>query len=342
MRILSGVLAGQAFKSELAGDESLNSRPMKRIIEPLELMGAKIIATDGKPPLRIQGTQRLNPITYHLPVASAQVKSCILFAGLNATGRTTVIEASLTRDHTERLFNGFDVLVTTTPNDDGTSAIAIDGPAQFTSGDLAIPGDISSAAYFVAAATLLPHSDLVIEGASLNPTRTAYLSVLGDWGAKITTSDIQIARNEPLGNIRVQGNERLNDGVAPRRLSKAIIPSLIDELPLMAVIGTQLSGGLKIRNASELRVKETDRIRATVNNLHSMGAEVEEHDDGLFVNGPVKLRGTTVHSFGDHRIAMAFSIAALIADGPTEITGSSCVDISFPEFFELLNRIIES
>jgi 3-phosphoshikimate 1-carboxyvinyltransferase len=342
MRILSGVLAGQEFRSELAGDDSLSSRPMKRIIEPLELMGARIDATNGKPPLKIQGSRQLNPITYQLPVASAQVKSCILFAGLNATGRTTVIESSVTRDHTERLFNGFGVTVTTTPNDDGTTAVAIHGPAQFTSGDMTIPGDVSSAAYFAAAATLLPQSDLVIEAASLNPTRTAYLSVLRDWGARITNTDIQTERNEPRGTIHVEGTESLNHAVAPRSLPSTIIPSLIDELPLMAVIGTQLSGGLEIRNASELRFKEADRIMATVSNLRSMGAEVEEYDDGLFVNGPVKLRAARIDSFGDHRIAMAFSIAALIADGPTEIAGASCVNISFPEFFELLQKIAET
>jgi 3-phosphoshikimate 1-carboxyvinyltransferase len=339
MRILAGVLAGQRFEAELNGDDSLNSRPMKRIIDPLELMGAKINATNGKPPLRIRGTQPLNPITYELPVASAQVKSCILFAGLNAAGRTTVIENSITRDHTERLFNGFGVAITTTPHDDGTTAIAIDGPGQFKSGDMVIPGDVSSAAYFIAAATLLPHSDLTVEAIGLNPTRAAYFSVLGEWGAKITTTDIQNERNEPRGAVRVEGTESLNNAGAPYRLSPALIPSLIDELPLLAVMGTQLSGGLEIRNATELRVKETDRIMATVNNLRSMGAEVEEYEDGLFVNGPTKLRAARLDVFGDHRIAMAFSIAALIADGPTEIAGASCVAISFPEFYELLHQI---
>lgn len=341
MRILSGVLAGQNFRSELAGDESLSSRPMKRIIEPLELMGAKIRATEGKPPLKIHGSGRLNPITYQLPVASAQVKSSILFAGLNAAGRTTVIEKAVTRDHTERLFDGFEVPVTTVSNNDGTTSIAINGPAHFAHGDIIIPGDVSSAAYFVTAAMLLPGSTLVIEGVSLNPTRIAYLSVLRDWGAKITTTDIQIDRNEPRGSISVEGGEGLHSPTVPHHLSKAVIPSLIDELPLMAVIGTQLSGGLEIRDAAELRVKETDRITATVNNLRSMGAEVEEFNDGLFVNGPTKLRAARLDAFGDHRIAMAFSIAALVADGPSEIAGAPCVKISFPEFYELLDQITQ-
>lgn len=342
MRILSGVLAGQRFKSELVGDESLSSRPMKRIIEPLQLMGANISATDGKPPLTICGTERLLPITYKLPVASAQVKSCILFAALNASGRTTVIEGSVTRDHTERLFNGFEVPVTTTADDGTTSSVVIEGPAQFTSGDMEIPGDISSAAYFVAAAMLLPQSDLVIEDVGLNPTRTEYLSILRYWGANITTTDVQTERNEPRGIIHVQHSERLQSASVPHRLSTAVIPSLIDELPLMAVIGTQLSGGLEIRDARELRLKETDRIKATVNNLRSMGARVDEYDDGFFVDGPTKLRAASIDSFGDHRIAMAFSIASLIADGPSEVAGSGCVDISFPEFFKLLHQIAES
>lgn len=339
MRILSGVLAGQEFKAELTGDDSLSSRPMKRIIEPLELMGAKIIATEGRPPLTIQGRQQLNAIAYRLPIASAQVKSCILFAGLNAEGRTAIIEDSITRDHTERLFNGFGVRVTSTPNDDETTTIAIDGPAEFKNGDMNIPGDVSSAAYFIAAATLLPQSDLVVETVGLNPTRATYLSVLREWGAQITSTDIHVERNEPLGTVRVQCAATLNSEAAPRRISTNLIPSLIDEVPLLAVVGTQLSGGLEIRNASELRVKETDRIMATVRNLRSMGVEVEEFEDGLFVNGPTRLRGARLDAFGDHRIAMAFSIAALIADGPTEIAGASCVKISFPEFYELLHEI---
>lgn len=340
MRILAGVLAGQAFESELTGDESLSSRPMKRIIDPLELMGAKITSVDGKPPLKIYGNKELNPITYHLPVASAQVKSCILFAGLNAAGRTTVIETATTRDHTERLFNGSGVPVTTIKNNDRTTAISVDGPAEFRCGDFRIPGDISSAAYFVAAAMFLPDSDLVLEGVSLNPTRTEYLSLLRDWGASITTPEVWSERNESYGSVRVQGQQSLANASAP--ITKDLIPSLIDELPLLAVIGSQLSGGLEIRNAAELRVKETDRISATVKNLRSFGAEVEEYDDGLFVNGSAKLRGAHIDSFGDHRIAMAFSVAALIADGPTEIAGSGCVDISFPEFYRLLAEIAQT
>ena len=336
MRMLAGLLAGSSFTSELTGDDSLSSRPMKRVIEPLERMGTKIQSSGGKPPLVIQGTPPLNAITYELPVASAQVKSCVLFAGLNATGRTTVIEPATTRDHTERLFEGFGVPVEIT----GT-AIAINGPARFVGGDMTIPGDISSAAYFVAAAMLLPNSELTIKDVCLNPTRTEFISLLRSWGGDIESIETRSDRNEPSGSIKVAASEITRGSNQPFRIGKESIPGLIDELPLVAVIGSQLAG-VEVRGAEELRVKETDRINATVKNLRAMGAEVEEFHDGLFVNGPTKLRGAQIESFGDHRIAMAFSIAALVADGPSEISGASCVDISFPEFFDLLKQVVEA
>ncbi len=229
MRILAGVLAGQNFTAELVGDESLSSRPMRRIIEPLELMGARINSNDGKPPLKITGSGQLSPITYKLPVASAQVKSAILFASLFANGRTTVIEKSPSRDHTERLFNGFGVPVTT--NDD--LSITIDGPARFTGGTITIPGDISSAAYFIAAAMLLPNSELTIEAIGLNPTRAAFLSVFNSWGAEISTTDLRSEHNEPVGTINVSGGLRsaaarrrpdvvwLDDSITDRRTTVA-------------------------------------------------------------------------------------------------------------------------
>ena len=333
LRILAGVLAGQDFTAELIGDESLSARPMRRIIEPLELMGAKIDATDGKAPLTVHGSNRLNPITYKLPVASAQVKSAVLFAGLNAKGRTSVIETSPTRDHTERLFNGFGVPVTT--NDD--LSVTLDGPARFTGGSITIPGDVSSAAYFVAAAMLLRESKLTIEGVGLNPTRAAFISVLSSWGADISTDDLQTERNEPHGTINVRGG--LTGTASDRTLSRAIIPSLIDELPLLAVVGSQIEGGIEIRDAAELRHKESDRLATTAANLRVMGAEVEEFDDGLAVSGRAQLRGALIDSHGDHRIAMAFSVAALIAQGETEIVDHECVAISFPEFFPLLESL---
>lgn len=335
LRILAGVLAGHDLTAELIGDESLSSRPMRRIIEPLELMGAKIESTDGKAPLKIHGSRNLKPITYKLPIASAQVKSAILFAGLNAEGQTTVIETSQSRDHTERLFNGFGVPVTTNAD----LSVTLNGPAQFAGGSIKIPGDVSSAAYFVAAAMLLPESELTIEEVGLNPTRAAFLSVLSSWGADISTADVQTERNEPSGAINVRGGITKTAGEDERTLSRAMIPSLIDELPLLAVAGSQISGGIRIKDAGELRHKESDRLAATALNLRAMGAEVEEFDDGLAVAGPVRLHGARIDSHGDHRIAMAFSIAALIAEGETEIHGFESVAISFPEFFGLLESL---
>lgn len=335
LRILAGVLAGHDFSAQLVGDESLSLRPMRRIIEPLELMGAKIESTDGKAPLKILGSNKLTAITYKLPIASAQVKSAILFAGLNAEGRTTVIETSQSRDHTERLFNGYGVPVTTNAN----LSVTLDGPARFTGGSITIPGDVSSAAYFVAAAMLLPESELTIEDVGLNPTRAAFLSVLSSWGADISTSDLHTERNEPYGTIKVRGGITETAGEDERTLSRSMIPSLIDELPLLAVVGSQIPGGIQIRDAGELRLKESDRLATTALNLRAMGAEVDEFEDGLAVSGPIRLRGARIDSHGDHRIAMAFSIAALIAEGETEIDGSECVGISFPEFFGLLESL---
>ena len=335
LRILAGVLAGHDFTAELVGDESLSSRPMRRIIEPLEMMGAKIEATDGKAPLKVHGSNRLNPITYKLPVASAQVKSAVLFAALNADGRTTVIETSPSRDHSERLFNGFGVQVTTNAD----LSVTLDGPGRFTGGSITIPGDVSSAAYFVAAAMLLPESKLIIEGVGLNPTRAAFLSVLSSWGAGISTTDLQTERNEPYGTIDVRGGLTGTAGERERTLSRSMIPSLIDELPLLAVAGSQIPGGIQIRDAAELRLKESDRLATTAANLRAMGAEVEEFADGLSVSGPTQLHGALIDSHGDHRIAMAFSVAALIAKGETEIAGAECVAISFPEFFTLLESL---
>jgi 3-phosphoshikimate 1-carboxyvinyltransferase len=335
LRILTGVLAGHDLTAELTGDESLSSRPMRRIIEPLELMGAKIESTDGKAPLHVHGSGNLTPITYKLPVASAQVKSAILFAGLNATGRTTVIETSPSRDHTERLFNGFGVPVET--HDD--LSVTLDGPARLSGGAITIPGDVSSAAYFVAAAMLLPGSDLTIERVGLNPTRAAFLDVLTSWGAEISVTDVETDRNEPFGTIHVRGGISRTADESERTLRGSMIPALIDELPLLAVVGSQIDGGIQIRDARELRLKESDRLATTAMNLRAMGAEVEAFEDGLAVSGPAKLHGTLIDSNLDHRIAMSFSVAALLAEGETQIAGSECVAISFPEFYALLDSL---
>jgi 3-phosphoshikimate 1-carboxyvinyltransferase len=335
LRILTGVLAGHELIAELTGDESLSSRPMRRIIEPLELMGTKIKSADGRAPLEVHGVGKLRPISYKLPVASAQVKSAILFAGLNATGRTTVIETSPSRDHTERLFNGFGVPVQT--HDD--LSVTLDGPARLSGGAITIPGDVSSAAYFVAAAMLLPGSELTIEHVGLNPTRAAFLDVLTSWGAEISVTDVQSERNEPSGTIKVRGGISRTPEENERTLRGPMIPALIDELPLLAVVGSQIEGGIRIRDAAELRHKESDRLATTAKNLRAMGVEVEEFADGLFISGSRRLKGALIDSHSDHRIAMAFSVAALLATGDTQIAGSECVAISFPEFYALLDSL---
>lgn len=344
MRMLTGALAGQNFTSTLTGDRSLRSRPMERIIEPLEMMGVHIYSEDGKPPLTIEGSASLKGIRYDLPIASAQVKSCILLAGLQATGRTEVIEKlGMTRDHTERMLKWFGVPVETKTSTDGLDAVMIVGQGSFAARDVNIPGDISSAAFFIAGAALLPGSKLEIEDVGLNPTRTQFLLTLQSLGLKVDMRGLQERCNELVGTVQVSGgmNREADEQRRSKVVNGALIPKLIDELPLLAVVGTQISGGIEIRDARELRFKETDRISATVKNLRAMGAEVREFDDGLAVAGPVRLRGAKLDPEGDHRIAMAFSIAALLADNESEIVGVDCVGISFPEFFGLLDSLVE-
>jgi len=345
MRMLAGVLAGQNFTSTLTGDGSLRSRPMTRIVEPLEMMGARVLTQNGKPPLAIQGTASLQPIRYELPVASAQVKSCILLAGLQAEGRTEVIERlGATRDHTERMLKWFGVPIETTAlAENGAVRISITGPASFSTRDLRVPGDISSAAFLIAAAALLPGSDLEIDAVGLNPTRTQFLLTLRSLGIDLDITQDQEDCNEPVGMVHVTGKLIAQSA----RLQKSnsvegrLIPQLIDELPLLAVVGTQITGGIHIHDAGELRLKESDRIKVTVKNLRAMGAEVEEFADGLSVAGPTKLRGAKIDSSGDHRIAMAFAVAGLIAEGDSEIEDAECINVSFPEFFTLLESIVE-
>lgn len=348
MRMLAGILAGQGFASTLTGDHSLQTRPMKRIIEPLQLMGARVSANGGTPPLRIEGGP-LKPISYRLPVASAQVKTCVLFAGLLANGRTAVIEKpGATRDHSARLLQWFGAPVEVSENQAAqTRTCIVVGPAHFAGCDVRVPGDFSSAAFLIAAAALLPGSELTIASLGLNPTRTQFLETLRLLGAQIEITQSQVDCNEPVGTIVVQGTGALNltpDG--PALTSRLIIEgqttaALVDELPLLAVVGTQLSDGLIIRDAQELRHKETDRIAATVQNLRALGAEVEEYDDGLAVAGGARLKAAELDAHGDHRIAMAFSVAALLAEGDSQISGSECVAISFPEFYDYLESVVE-
>ena len=338
MRLLAGILAGQEFNWTLTGDASLRSRPMQRIIEPLQMMGAQISSHDGCAPLTIEGCSPLTAINYKLPVASAQVKSCILLAGLGGAGQTQVIENQVTRDHTERMLRWFGVPLEV-KDLDGLRAITVDGPARFNARDVSIPGDVSSAAYFIAAAALLPESSLETIDVGVNPTRVVFLEQLRSLGFDVAVSEVREECREEVGTIRVSGSKSSPNSAAPLRGS--LIPQLIDELPLLAVVGSQIDGGIEIRDAAELRAKESDRIATTAANLRAMGADVEEFEDGLRVAGPTPLRGALIDPRGDHRIAMAFSVAGLIAQGETEIKDAECVAVSFPDFFELLESVIE-
>jgi 3-phosphoshikimate 1-carboxyvinyltransferase len=346
MRLLAGILAGQDFNSTLTGDDSLCSRPMQRIIEPLRMMGARISSDGGRAPLLIQGHKGLSAISYELLVASAQVKSCILLAGLSAAGRTEVIENQTTRDHTERMLRTFGVQIEAGAAEcEGENAryAAVKGPAQLSPCDVSIPGDISSAAYFIAAAALLPGSSMEIREVGVNPTRVLFLKQLRALGLEVEVTDVREDNHEPLGVIRIEGsrNQPGGESESPMMIRGLIVPQLIDELPLLAVVGSQIEGGIEIRDAAELRVKESDRIATTAQNLRAMGAEVEEFEDGLRVAGAARLRGAEIDSCGDHRIAMAFTVAGLLAEGETEIADSACVAVSFPEFFNLLESVVE-
>jgi 3-phosphoshikimate 1-carboxyvinyltransferase len=355
MRLLAGVLAAQEFASVLTGDDSLSRRPMRRVIEPLELMGARLASVEGHAPLRVEGRRPLKAVVYETPVASAQVKSCVLLAGLGAAGRTCVVErGALTRDHTERMLAWFGAQVETSGADGddvnyvrgdaaAVHAASVLGPARLEARDLSVPGDISSAAFLLAAAALLPGSDVSVEGVGLNPTRAEIVSTLRHLGADVRVAEERDECREPVGDLRARGAGTL----APRSAGAGLLRGadaarLIDELPVVAVVGSQVEGGLEIRDARELRVKESDRIGATVENLRAMGARVEEFDDGLRVQGPARLRGARLRSFGDHRIAMAFAVAALTATGESFIEGAEeCVAVSFPEFFPLLESLAE-
>jgi 3-phosphoshikimate 1-carboxyvinyltransferase len=335
MRLISGILAGQNFSSTLIGDESLSVRPMKRIIGPLTEMGAVLEAVDGHAPLMISGVNPLKPLKFEMPVASAQLKSCVLLAGLNADGETTVFEPVPTRNHTELMLRGFgaDVRI----RDSGHRKwISVQGDTRLRATDLRIPSDVSSAAFFLVAGSCLPGSQIEMPGVGLNPTRTGIIDVLRRFGASIKTRDEVVSGGEPTGTLAVCGTQRLR--AKRNRIDGAIVANLIDEVPILAVFGTQTESGIEIRDAGELRIKESDRIAAVVGNLKRMGADVEEFEDGLRV-GPSKLKGAVIETFHDHRIAMAFAIAGLFAEGETEIRGAECAAVSFPEFFDVLSSV---
>ncbi len=349
VRLISGILAGQAFDSTLFGDESLSKRPMKRVIEPLSQMNAKIESNENLLPMKIHGRNPLKAITYKMPVASAQVKSCILLAGFNADGITKVrspkskVQSATSRNHTELMLKylGASIEEKFIETDEGfIHEVAIDGNSKLIAKDLNVPSDISSAAFFLVGAACLENSELLLQNVGLNPTRAAVIEVLQKFGAAIEILDKREANGELVGNLRVIGKGSFTPNAGSNIISGEIIANLIDEIPILAVFGTQLEGGLEIRNAEELRVKESDRIAATVENLRRMNADVEEFADGLRV-GKSNLKGAKIDSFGDHRIAMAFAVAALLATGETEIINPECAAVSFPEFFACLAEVVK-
>ena len=329
MRMLSGILAAQPFTSVIGGDESLSRRPMRRIMTPLERMGARIRARDGQyPPLEIEG-RPLQPIVYELPVASAQVKTCVLFAGLFAPGETTVVEPLRTRDHTEIALREFGAEVAVEGK-----RITVRGRPSLHGHELEVPGDLSSAAFFLAAALLVPDSRIVVESVGLNPTRAALLDFLRLMGAPVRILSVRRRRGELVGDVEAAYGP-LRGGVIEGQWTAA----LIDEIPVLAVLGAVSEKGLEVRDARELRIKETDRIAAVEENLKRMGVAVKSWPDGFSVPGRQRLRAAELDSFGDHRIAMAFAVAALAAAGPCTIRGADAARISYPEFFATLRSL---
>ncbi|HTM47433.1 MAG TPA: 3-phosphoshikimate 1-carboxyvinyltransferase [Bryobacteraceae bacterium] len=328
IRMLSGILAGQKFTSRIFGDESLSRRPMDRIMKPLAEMGAVIAAREGRfPPLQITGAP-LRPIEYTLPVPSAQVKSCVLLAGLYAEGETIVNEPIRSRDHTEIALREFGAGIRVEPR-----RITLRGRPRLEGRDLAVPSDLSSAAFFMVAALLVPDSDLVIQGVGLNPTRSKLLDFLVSIGARIQILDVAEANGELVGDLRISSAP-----IRGGRIEGEMTAALIDEIPVLAVLGAASDNGLEIRDASELRVKETDRIDTVARNFERMGIHVEARPDGMLVPGRQHFRAAQFDSFGDHRIAMAFAVAALRADGESIIDNADSAAVSFPQFFSMLRE----
>lgn len=330
MRLLAGILAGQQFESVLIGDRSLNARPMERVAKPLRKMGAEVVTDDGHPPITIMGGD-LSSIEYSMNVASAQVKSCVLLAGLHASGTTRITEPTPTRDHTETMLRHFGY-----PLRSNGTTIEIDGGRLLTANDVNVPGDPSSAAFFAAAAAMVPESEITIRNVLANPRRAAFFELLTEIGHSVSITPSDGSFVEPTGDISVSYGSPAADRV---EISGQRTVDLIDELPLVAVLGTSLPAGLIVRDAAELRSKETDRIRAVVDGLRQMNATIEEFDDGFAVEYSPLTSGT-VESRGDHRIAMAFAIAALRADGDTTVIDSECINVSFPGFFDSLKSVV--
>mgnify|MGYP001024864942 CR=1 FL=1 len=331
-RLLSGILAGQPFLSILTGNEQLRRRPMGRVAEPLRRMGATVWGRDGGRllPLVVQGGD-LAGIDYTLPVASAQVKSAVLLAGLYAQASVTVREPGPARDHTERMLMAMGADLTKA----GNVVTLASRPTALRPLDLTVPGDPSSAAFLLVAASLVPRSEVVIEGVGLNPTRTGLLDVLQAMGARVEVLEQREVGGEPVGDLKVQATE----GLRATEVAGDLVPRLIDEIPILAVAATQAAGVTVVREAEELRVKETDRIAAVAGELRKLGAQVEERPDGFAICGPTRLRGAVVESHGDHRLAMALAVAGLLAEGETVVQGTECIADSFPGFAAVLERL---
>lgn len=331
VRLLTGIIAGRDFSVTITGDESLSRRPMRRVIEPLRQMGAKIDAREENYlPLTLQGNPQLKAISYASKVASAQVKSAFILAALQAEGISRYQEPYPTRDHTERMLESLGVQLSREKD----HTLTIPGRQNWAGGDIFVPGDFSAAAYFLVAALLIPGSSLHIQGVGLNPSRLGLLTVLRRMGADIKIDSIQETRGEPLGDLTV-----ISTDLKAISLGGELIPQLIDELPLLSVALTQVQGVSRIRDAGELRVKESDRIRMIVENLKKMGAVLEETNDGMIIYGPTVLKGAEINTAGDHRIAMAFTVAGLLAQGKTRINQPDIVGISFPDFWEKLQQL---
>ena len=329
-RLISGILAGQSFTTILNGDASIQTRPMKRIITPLSMMGANIVSLNGNDcaPLRICGSS-LHGITYNSPVASAQVKSCVLLAGLYADAPVSVTEPVLSRNHTELMLSGFGAKITSS----GTTATIEPNP-ELKGMQIKVPGDISSAAYFIAAGLMVPNSEILIKNVGINPTRDGILRVVKEMGGDITILNKKMSGGEPTCDLLVRTSTL--KGVT---VGGDIIPTLIDEIPMIAVLACFAEGTTIIKDAQELKVKESNRIDTVVTNLKAMGARIEATDDGMIIDGGYPLHGAVIDSHLDHRIAMSFAIGALCADGETTIEGAECVKISYPKFYETLDTL---
>ncbi|MCU7358295.1 MULTISPECIES: 3-phosphoshikimate 1-carboxyvinyltransferase [Enterococcus] len=330
IRLMMGILAGQNFTTTLFGDESLNRRPMERVMAPLRQMGAHLTGKEDSefPPITIQGTKELVSIDYQMPVASAQVKSAIIFAALQAKGTSTIIEKEISRNHTEEMIRQFGGIIMT----DGRE-IRLTGPQTLSAQNVIVPGDISSAAFFLVAAAITPDSQLYLKNVGMNPTRTGIIDVLTQMGAKLAVENVDAENQAADLKIKTTNLEAIT-------IEGEIIPRLIDELPIIALLATQANGQTIIKNAEELKVKETNRIDATAEELQKMGADIIPTADGLIINGPTPLKGAEVSSRGDHRIGMMLQIAALIAEGVTTLQFPEAINISYPNFFNDVKKII--